>query len=186
MRHTSHMVVPIRNAYWVVEEQLLAGEYPAGGGDDERRSKLEVLLDAGIRSFVDLTELHELRPYAGVLTQIATERGVQVHYRRMSIVNRGVPDVDHMHVILRHIAEEIDSGRPVYVHCWGGIGRTGTVVGCWLIERGTCAAADAIAAIVNLRRLLPDPSASPESPEQVSFVNGWIPSNANAALRRQV
>jgi len=23
-----------------------------------------------------------------------------------------------------------------YVHCWGGIGRTGTVVGCWLVRHG--------------------------------------------------
>ena len=24
----------------------------------------------------------------------------------------------------------------MYVHCWGGIGRTGTVIGCWLAGQG--------------------------------------------------
>lgn len=174
------MDVPIRNSYSVIEGQLLAGEYPAPGPDDERRLKLRGLVDAGIRSFVDLTEAHELRPYHALLEQIASERGVDVRYRRMSITNRGIPSVEHMQATLRHIRGEIDAGRPVYVHCWGGIGRTGTLVGCWLIEAGTCAAADAIARIANLRSLTPDPSvASPETPEQVEFVNGWISSNVD-------
>lgn len=28
------------------------------------------------------------------------------------------------------------AGQTVYVHCYGGIGRTGTVVGCWLVRHG--------------------------------------------------
>jgi protein-tyrosine phosphatase len=168
------MDVPLRNSYWVIEGQLLAGEYPAVGPDEERHARVKALLDAGIRSFVNLTETHELRPYQALLNDIATERDLDVQYRCMSIENRGIPTVDHMHAILRHIREEIDAGRPVYVHCWGGIGRTGTVVGCWMVERGTCGAVEAIAEIANLRRLIPQPSPSPETEEQADFVNGWI------------
>ena len=167
-------MVPLRNSYWVIEGQLLAGEYPALGSDEERRARLTALLDAGIRSFLDLTEMHELTPYRSLLSEIASERHVDVQYRRVSIVNRGIPTVDHMRSVLRHIADEIEADRPVYVHCWGGIGRTGTVVGCWLINRGTCAAADAIARIADLRRQMLDPR-SPETEEQVDFVDGWVP-----------
>jgi protein-tyrosine phosphatase len=168
------MDVPNRNSYWVVEGQLLAGEYPAPGPDEERRARLNALLDAGIRSFVDLMESHELRPYHALLQEIAGERTIDVQYRCMSIPNRGIPSVDHMNAILTHIRDEIDAGRPVYVHCWGGIGRTGTVVGCWMIDQGACAAADAIARIAHLRRHVLYQAASPESQEQVDFVNGWI------------
>jgi protein-tyrosine phosphatase len=173
------MDAPLRNSYWVIEGQLLAGEYPAVGADDERCARLHAVLDAGIRSFVNLTETHELRPYHALLKEIATERGIDVQYRCMSIENRGIPTVDHMHAILRHIRDEIDAGRPVYVHCWGGIGRTGTVVGCWMIERGTCGAEEAIAEIANIRRLMSDPSPSPETEEQVDFVNQWISPKAD-------
>jgi protein-tyrosine phosphatase len=176
----SRMDVPIRNSYWVIEGQLLAGEYPAGGTDEERREKLNALIGAGIRSFVDLTEAHELRWYHELLQQIAREHGADVQYRRMSIPNRGIPGVEHMEAILRHIRNEIDAGRPVYVHCWGGIGRTGTLVGCWLIDAGTCAAVDAIARIADLRYRTPDWSVtSPETPVQVEFVRAWISVKTN-------
>jgi protein-tyrosine phosphatase len=38
--------------------------------------------------------------------------------------------------ILRCIDTELQAGGTVYVHCMGGIGRTGTVVGCYFAEQG--------------------------------------------------
>ena len=34
-----------------------------------------------------------------------------------------------MTAILNAIDESMTAGKPVYVHCWGGAGRTGTVIG---------------------------------------------------------
>jgi hypothetical protein len=39
-------------------------------------------------------------------------------------------------MILEDIQTELDNGRIVYVHCWAGVGRTGTVIGCRLIDGG--------------------------------------------------
>ena len=36
--------------------------------------------------------------------------------------------------ILDAIDKALEDGKNVYVHCWGGIGRDGTVVGCWLVR----------------------------------------------------
>jgi ADP-ribosylglycohydrolase len=41
-----------------------------------------------------------------------------------------------MRRILDAIDSALDTGQTVYVHCWGGVGRTGTVIGCWLVRHG--------------------------------------------------
>jgi hypothetical protein len=76
-------------------------------------AKLDALLDAGIRSFLDLTETHELTGYESLLHVMAAARAVDVRYRRMSVVDRDVPTVEHMAAVLAHVTSEIDAGRPV-------------------------------------------------------------------------
>ena len=97
------MTHPIPNSYWVSSGALLAGEYPGAIHPAEARQKLEAILDAGVRSFVDLTESHELRPYDGLLREIAAERGLDVRYRRMSVEDLGIPTEDHMRSVLSYI-----------------------------------------------------------------------------------
>lgn len=167
---------PIPGSYWVVHERLLAGEYPGAPSDDEAREKLAALLDAGIRSFLDLTEAHELRHYEKTVEEIANAQRIDVRYRRMSVEDMGIPTVEHMTAVLEHIDSEIEEGRPVYVHCWGGIGRTGTVVGCWMVCREGRPAAEALERIAELRRGTPDSRrTSPETAEQRRFVSDWTP-----------
>ena len=165
---------PIPSSYWVVDDRLLAGEYPGSLSDDEAREKLAALLDAGIRSFLDLTEAHELRRYDTIVEEMAKTRNIDVRYRRMSVQDMGIPTVAHMTAVLEHIDSEIEEGRPVYVHCWGGIGRTGTVVGCWMVCRDGCTADEALQRIGELRRGTPDHRrTSPETAEQRQFVTDW-------------
>jgi hypothetical protein len=52
------------------------------------------------------------------------------------IPDMGVLDQEGYDRIIACIQGEMDAGRTVYVHCWGGKGRTGTVVGCLLIDGG--------------------------------------------------
>ena len=173
-RDTSPRPRPIRSSYWLLDGQLLAGEYPASSTPEETRPKLEDILNAGIRSFVDLTFASEgLPPYELVLRQLAEEKQIEVGYHRFSIKDHDVPATTLMQDVLRTIREEIAAGRPVYVHCWGGIGRTGTVAGCWLVEDGySCD--DALSRIAELRQGTPDRYArSPETEVQVTFVRNW-------------
>ncbi|MFC1657424.1 dual specificity protein phosphatase family protein [Candidatus Moduliflexota bacterium] len=166
---------PIEDSYWVVPELFLAGEYPGAPRGREGRLKVASLLDAGIRQFIDLTMEgeYDLRPYVPDLAEVAQQRGLEVLHRRMPIKDLGTPSNDEMANILNEIDASISDERPVYVHCFGGIGRTGTVVGCYLVRSGL-SGEQALDLIDEWRSGTPDGDrASPEMPEQKQMVLDW-------------
>lgn len=66
---------PIPDSYWLIEGKLFAGEYAGTYIEADTRGKLAKFLDAGIRTFIDLTEERELSKYDHVLQALADERG---------------------------------------------------------------------------------------------------------------
>jgi hypothetical protein len=144
----------LMHAWWVEKGKLLAGEYPFSlKSVDQARQKVRALVDAGVDSFVDLTHPDDrpaMHPYTDVLLAEAEEAGrPQPRYRRFPIPDNQTITREGYDKILDYIQSEIDAGKIVYVHCWGGKGRTGTVIGCRLIDRGL----DYDAAIAELHRL---------------------------------
>ena len=167
---------PIPDSYWLVEGKLLAGEYPATSNPSTTREKLANFLDAGIRTFIDLTEQRDdLAKYDEALRQLSEERGVVTRHIRYGIRDLGVPrDNELTKSVLRTIRDEIAADRPVYVHCWGGVGRTGTMIGCWLREQGMTGP-EALARIAELRKHTPDGyKRSPETETQRQYVCEWV------------
>jgi hypothetical protein len=160
---------PIPDSYWVVPGRLLAGEYPGAASDDEAKAKLELFREAGVDGFIDLTEAEEyaLRPYAG----LAAELGMT--HARFPVPDFGCPTADEMREILDTIDGELARGKTLYVHCYGGIGRTGTVVGCHLVRHGS-SLAQALESIAAWRKGTPDSfRESPETPQQKAFIRAW-------------
>jgi len=121
---------PIPDFYWVVPGRLCAGEYPGARTNPAARDKLRLFLEAGLTFFLDLTEERELRPYAALLREEAEARGMAVEHRRMAIRDLGTPAPAETGRMLDAIDAALAAGHRVYVHCYGGIGRTGTIVGC--------------------------------------------------------
>jgi len=160
--------LPILDSY-VVGEGLLAGKYPGSTDQDEAARRLQAFARHGVTVFVDLTHPGDpLEPY---------ERHLGDGSRRLShpIVDFGTPTIPHMTRILDDVDLSLSEGHAVYVHCWGGKGRTGTVVGCWLRRHGLDHD-DPIARIAELRRDMPDASAhSPETSAQQAMVVAWKP-----------
>ena len=166
---------PHGNTYWVDAGRLLAGEYPGARDGDAAVIKLGHYLDAGVDCFIDLTEDGELEPYEDRLYAEAATRGKKVEYRRFPIPDVSVPrSPEQMSEILDAIDSALSSGRIVYVHCWGGVGRTGVVIGCHLVRHGHTGDA----ALTRLRELFAvmDKAASrrsPETPKQERWVRSW-------------
>jgi len=151
---------PTPRVYWVVPGRLCAGEYPL--------ERLELLQAAGVDAFVDLTEEGEY----GVPSYVARLDG-HAHVR-FPIRDRGVPDREQMTEILDHVDGALAEGRIVYLHCLGGIGRTGMAVACHLI-RGGASPEEALASIAAWRS---DGVRSPETDDQRRFVESWATPSA--------
>jgi hypothetical protein len=170
---------PIPNSYWLPGGMIAAGEYPGGSTASLARERLGQMIDAGIRSFVDLTQPHDpLLPYDVMLSMEGRERDVETRYKRFGIEDMGVTDVATMRKILDYIDAEVAAGRKVYIHCWGGVGRTGTTVGCYLVRHGqTCD--EALSTVGRLFATMSEgktsrfPEGSPQTHVQRAMVAAW-------------
>jgi protein-tyrosine phosphatase len=174
---TSTLPRPIPNSYWATP-LLLACEYPWTPADPNK-PKLDALLHAGVRTFIDLTERGELLPYCGeVLTSRAEFLGIDkqaIEYHRFPIHDRSLPQsIEFMYSLMGVLRDNERRGRITAVHCRGGIGRTGMVIGCWLVESGRARnGGEALAVVARKWKTVEKCTRYPHSPEtgdQAEFV----------------
>jgi len=174
-RDRPEVSAPIPNSYWVEPGRLLAGEYPCSHQQEGARRNIDALLRAGIDTFIDLTQSGELDPYEDVLMEQARQHGVSASYRRHAIQDFGTPSRQQMATILDELSAALAAGHGVYVHCWGGVGRTGTTIGCYLVQQGL-SGEQALARIARWWQQVPKRTYHPRSPEtrdQIEYVRGW-------------
>ena len=123
-----------------------------------------------------LLNLDELVPYEAILSEEARNSSINATYQRFPIRDNSVPsDSEHLAEILLAIDRRIREGGAVYLHCWGGVGRTGLVVACWLQEHGRTpddALAELSAKWSTVEKIYRKPE-SPETPAQVSWIKTW-------------
>ena len=177
---------PTVRCYWVVDGKFLAGAYPGSPDPDAHRKRIEELWDAGIRTFINLVEEDEknlsgkpFTRYDDILRELANAAGESVAHLRFPVRDLSVPSVDRMRSILDAIDLSIQADRPVYVHCFGGVGRTGTAVCCWLQRHGFADASNVIEKLAVLREADKQTTGrkAPENREQISFVKNWLAAN---------
>ncbi|MGL4650411.1 MAG: protein-tyrosine phosphatase family protein [Caldilineaceae bacterium] len=164
---------PFPDAYWVEPGKLLAGEYPGALDEAAARAKVRKYLGAGVTYFLDLTEEGELEPYDWLLAEEAVELGLHAGYERWPVRDLSTAPIGMTRNVLDRLDALMAAGRVVYVHCWGGVGRTGTMVGCWLVRHGQ-SGEQALATIESLRALTSKGDRpSPETLEQRNRVLTW-------------
>ena len=167
---------PIPESYWVLPGNFLAGAYPISSLDETlARQCLAAFMETGINNFFDLTREGELPSYLPILQEEAAHYGIPIQYQRMTIQDKGLPAHGKMAELLDNLDAALASGNKIYLHCWGGIGRTGTAVGCWLVRHGLTGG-QALIRLNELYQTSGQSHAFPQSPEtdaQVNFILGW-------------
>ena len=166
---------PLNQSYEVCSNGIIyAGEYPGDKNGEFAKHKIEQMYHFGIRHFIDLTEKGELHPYNHLLPNDTT-------YTRFPVVDCGVPkNIESVQRLLLRIEELKKMDGYVYVHCWGGVGRTGTIVACYLSQNWE--EPDLNHTLEVLRRNFSEMPKSayretPETKEQIDFIEQFINSN---------
>jgi hypothetical protein len=173
--------LPFEKSWWIDRKGVIGGRYPGTPDPAESERDLARLLDVGVRVVINLQERNETNGkgqtfanYEPALSRLAAARGLSVEVMRFPIEDNSVPTPSQMREILDAIDHALRAGHRVYVHCWGGHGRTGTVAGCWLKQCGA-ACDDAFARIKAARRhdahLAGYPA--PQTPAQREFVRNF-------------
>jgi hypothetical protein len=115
----------ILHTWWGIEDQILCGEYPYTAQASSH--KIEALIECGFDVFVDLTHPDDgLEQYQGDLVLSTCDNLTII---KCPIPDDGVVDIKTYLNLITKIAVSMDQGEKIYIHCWGGVGRTATVMG---------------------------------------------------------
>lgn len=120
---------------WIVPDAVLACRYPRRVRDLEHIASLGVTL---------IVNLHERGHSSQLLGRIGLR---ELH---LPVPDFTPPSLEQLQSGVTGITEAVAEGERVAIHCGAGLGRTGTLLACYLVSRGNTADA-AIARVRNLR-----------------------------------
>ena len=115
------------NFSWLLDNKLAGCVMPTSV------EELKWIQDQGIKSIVTITET--ALPQAWVKN---------VNYLHIPTEDLGAPDMEKIDSVVDFIHQRLECDVPVMVHCAAGIGRTGTILACYLIKYQNHSAKNAI------------------------------------------
>ncbi len=164
---------PHGRSYWVVPGRLAGGAYPYQPDPTDGEATLRTLRSAGITAFVDLTEARSPGSWEShLLDYHPSARAMGLEVVRRPIPDMGVPMIGEAIGTLDEIDRLLADEHTVYVHCWGGIGRTGLTIGTWLI-RHRVATGDSVLSLLGELRAADQGAGhirAPQTTEQRTFL----------------
>ena len=112
---------------WIEANELAVGQIPRD------MAEVESLRALGIRAIVSLTEyplsaIQDFRPEAFAKLDIT--------YLHAPVLDFQAPTIERAQEVVDFIVRMQELGRPVFMHCYAGVGRTGTMLHLYYLARG--------------------------------------------------
>eukprot|EP00746_Dinoflagellata_sp_MGD_P081046 gnl/MRDRNA2_/MRDRNA2_32278_c0_seq2.p1 gnl/MRDRNA2_/MRDRNA2_32278_c0~~gnl/MRDRNA2_/MRDRNA2_32278_c0_seq2.p1 ORF type:complete len:563 (-),score=97.19 gnl/MRDRNA2_/MRDRNA2_32278_c0_seq2:27-1715(-) len=121
--------------YLLPTRQLIAGSYPGHRDKNDHIEKLRACVQGGhVDCFLCLQERDELRNRFNPYICDAKELRASLEFLHCPIPDGGVTTDGKILEAIAAIVERLQAGKSVYVHCWGGHGRTGSVLVALLVK----------------------------------------------------
>jgi protein-tyrosine phosphatase/nicotinamidase-related amidase len=122
------------------------------GRRDRRRdldADLATLVDRGVTRLLCLLPDSELA-WAGVSDLRPRAQGAGIEYRQLAVPDQGTPGLHDAREAVSWCRVGVAAGGRVVITCMGGLGRSGTIAACYLVELGW-SAPEAISAVRHSR-----------------------------------